>query len=921
MKRILWPICLLAACSDVTPVPPVSLDGPTAIAVARGRVCLDIRAVGDMRVPIFSECAPGRRAAIGLVVNEQSDRLTFVALDRNSPELVDLQQGIPGVSHLTVGRLPVDVAASSDGTVAYTLNQIDSDISVVNLWKPEVDAQRIQVSGTPIALEARPGSNEILIASGSPSTLWLRPGATCEVSGCDVATDSGQGLTLPGTVTDFAVAPSGEKAFVAFRDLDSIAIIDLQTMSISATVGGAASCSDGVDNDGDGRIDAQDPQCFGPFGAEAAGFAGRTTGATCQDAMDNDEDGLADRDDPNCLTADGDEIDGAIGDVPISDCNDGLDNDNDGNTDFPDDPNCYGSLGATEVAVEPDGFDAVDIDELGKFLYAVDRAHNQVVVFDAERGVVIDAAKSASPRTDAFTNTIGIAVAPTPLDVAATVRRDCMSEDNVALPCTASFFDGNGPDTAYPYDRVVIRYAYGAWVAEDTGRLRYVETMDAFCGLPVNEAREILDADFVEPAALDSTSEHLCTYVPKFPLVARPDYAQSCDVPCDDCDESLLETRFYCNENVGLLVNPKFSLVDVQVSQGNTAGKSQCEIPSLVEAELRNLGNLPNAPRNFRCTSQLLPQPISVAAAALNPDDFPPLDAYQRADLIRTDQSYFGWTGSTLSILNFERIADERLIPESWNVVYDGTLPATRRSDGLLASEATDNAVVFDAAPLDLCAAGVHEGDYLTLLETPEGDADCAQFQGDIGFLTFEIASMDAARMTLIPTGRAEFADEVPTRNCFPRGLNYLVRANGEWVVTGERSGLVSERKNVFGSCVEILSEPGQPTRRSRVKTGETFEGPYFSFYLWPGPHERDPQTGHVIVDSLAIVPTEGLSFTFSVIPNFVSRSFSTEGVFPARILSYQRGSFYRVLSTDANSNFLFYKDGRSSSEFGTRLR
>jgi len=925
VKRILFPICLLAACTDITPIPPVSLDGPTAIAIARGRVCLDLQADGDARIPIFSECAEGRLGAIGLVVNEQSDRLTFVALDRTTPALADLRQSVPGVTHLTVGRLPVDVAASSDGTIAYTLNQIDSDISIVNLWKPEVHSARLQVPGTPIALETRPGTNEIVVASGSPSNLWSRQGATCEVTGCEIPEDAGRQVDLPGTVTDFVISPDGLSAFIAYRDLDFITVVDLDSMTIQASIGSSASCSDGVDNDGDGLVDAQDPQCFGPFDAEAPGFAGRTSTSICQDGIDNDEDGLIDREDPDCVTADSTEESSVATSSAITSCNDGKDNDSDGNADYPADPNCYGPYGNTEVALDPVGFDAIDIDELGQFIYLVDRARSQVVIIDAKRRTVIDAARSSVPPTSAFTNLIGVSVLPTPLDVTATVRRDCLTDTNLALPCDSAFFDGSSSFAPYIHDEVVVRYAYGAWVAEDTGRLRYIETMDAFCKLPTTEVKKVLGSRFVEPGALDDSPEKNCVFVPAFPLEARADYAGTCDASCDACDTTIFQRRFFCNDDQSVVLNPKFSLVDVSASTGRIGGKSQCEIPAEVDLQLRNLANLPNAPRNFRCTSQLLPQPIAAEAGELDPDDFPSLDAYERADLLVTQQTYFGWAGSTLGLLNFYRVADERLINESWTVAYEGILPSARRSDGILAAELTDlngtDVVELEAAPLDLCAAGVQEGDRLTFEETASDDAACAAFKGDARFLTYEVVAMTASKMMLGVIDSEEFADTLPTRECFPRGLNYAVRPHDQWIVVGERSGLLSERENVFGQCVDIAVVDGEPRRASRVRTGGAFVGPYFVFHLWPGPNARDPQTGEVIPGTVAVAPTEGLSFTFSVVPNFLSRSFSTEGIFPAKVMAYQRGDYYRVLSTDANSNFLFFKDGRSSSEFGTRLR
>ena len=53
-----------------------------------------------------------------------------------------------------------------------------------------------------------------------------------------------------------------------------------------------ATCTDGIDNDGDGLIDLEDPDCVGvegPYGDPS-----------CEDAVDNDCDGAVDGDDPDC---------------------------------------------------------------------------------------------------------------------------------------------------------------------------------------------------------------------------------------------------------------------------------------------------------------------------------------------------------------------------------------------------------------------------------------------------------------------------------------------------------------------------------------------------------------------------------------------------------------------------------------------
>ncbi len=59
---------------------------------------------------------------------------------------------------------------------------------------------------------------------------------------------------------------------------------------------GDPTCSDLIDNDGDGLVDDLDPDCVPPPGME-----GPPGDPTCSDTIDNDGDGLVDGDDPDCV--------------------------------------------------------------------------------------------------------------------------------------------------------------------------------------------------------------------------------------------------------------------------------------------------------------------------------------------------------------------------------------------------------------------------------------------------------------------------------------------------------------------------------------------------------------------------------------------------------------------------------------------
>ncbi len=108
---------------------------------------------------------------------------------------------------------------------------------------------------------------------------------------------------------------------------------------------GETNCGDGDDNDGDGWIDLLDADCLADLvsgqedGAEDAKY-------TCSDGLDNDGDGWIDSQDPGCLDGTDDEVDGF--DTTLA-CNDGVDNDDHGDADDLD-PYCstVGGFGESE---------------------------------------------------------------------------------------------------------------------------------------------------------------------------------------------------------------------------------------------------------------------------------------------------------------------------------------------------------------------------------------------------------------------------------------------------------------------------------------------------------------------------------------------------------------------------------------------
>ena len=152
--------------------------------------------------------------------------------------------------------------------------------------------------------------------------------------------------------------------------------IDDESFTPSAT-----QCSDGIDNDNDGFIDENDPNCHSDGDATNPSSydpSRRTESGSlpaCFNGVDDDGDGLVDLNDPGCSSAtDNDETDENGGGGGNQQCSDGIDNDDDGFTDE-NDPNCHSDGDATnedsydtnrsEEGDLPACFNGIDDDEDG----------------------------------------------------------------------------------------------------------------------------------------------------------------------------------------------------------------------------------------------------------------------------------------------------------------------------------------------------------------------------------------------------------------------------------------------------------------------------------------------------------------------------------------------------------------------------
>ncbi len=467
------------------------------------------------------------------------------------------------------------------------------------------------------------------------------------------------------------------------------------------------------------------------------------------------------------------------------------------------------------------GATEVDVDPVGLFTYVLDRPNHQLFVFDNRRRQLIHASDALEPPVPPSQTRAGIPTIRSSLAMGAELQREVL-------------VDG---------DPAHIVYRAGVQVAANTGQLYRAASVDFEC---LVEGGDILSNEvFLHDAQRRAQSEEVhCLQLPEFPLGGDPDF---------DTDEELQEMRFFePSESATLAVSPIFGLRDGIEQEGRLAPSSTCVQPEqLVDA----VDDIADADAVQGCGSPLVPQPLGLDVD----DELDDFSEQPRAELMEFARAVFNEQGEAQI---WRSTYDQRLRNEEWTVSYEGALPDPGRSaDGLVSREQPG---IFLSGGLDYCAAGVEAGDRITILSEPADRSECEVFRDveeDPQFRTYDVVEVGAFELQLEVIDDEDRVAELPTRECFDRGLSYEVRPVDQWTVFGDDSGLLSPWERDDGACV--LSEDADAGwRQSRVETGEQFLGPYLQFRIREGEVE----------------PVQGLEYSFEVLRNF---SVFSEGIIP----------------------------------------
>jgi len=967
---------LVLACGETETPPPVSLNGPLQITVAS--TCLVGSGTERLRVAA-SRCDAGEFGdepttllEYGYVTNAFGNSVGVVDFNLRTPELIDIDPTTPGITHIPVGEQPREVAASADGNLIFTLNADSRDLSIVSgaTWR---EIARVPVGDLATGLVAAPDRDAVwFLLTDRDRLVELRYTATCAgsdeiVTHCDIEVETElvevfafDDDSLP---VHLAAVPDSHRLLVGFAhrpyltevlveaeegDAPPTCLNGAEPPCASARYGLTWGCSDGIDNDGDGLIDAQDPECFEPDDAESPDGVGRGHTGPCTDGLDNDGDGLIDAQDPGCLDASDASETGAVLSVA---CSDGLDNDDDGLVDA-DDPECQlpatgaWTPGHTSEAARPACSDGIDNNDDGLTDAddpdCVDPNHDDEVTrpacsdnLDNDNDGLKDAEDpdcagplgrsedgSIPACSDGIDNDGDGAI---DLDDPACQGRGTSSERQAPGPCAdGADNDGDGLiDDADPdcygvsggTESSIPTFDYGAIAVDPGGRFAYVidhtntqlvvldlvehrtwdvavdRPYDSRIGIPVGRLPISLAARRIKATTATSTDERYRIERATLFVNVATTRGNIFYVEIGD-----LWQAFDGEEVTQELFDPIMRVSDLDTADA-FASTPHCTIPERLAAQVAEpSGALP------ACTSGVFPQ--------LAPYDLPDPTTGEAQPTVRLptrERSLLTLGADQAPTVETERFPDDFYVrDEAWTLTYEGALAQPTDLEviepGVLLSQGTS-----------FCRTGVELGDLLTLTTpaTPrivdgQAEPDCSAF--DNVDLTFRVVNRSASYLFIAPLSAAEVtaldrapdalpaATTLPTRECFAQGLSADLWSEKTWIVSGDRTGKLVNQTSLGQACVPLhdVDDLGY-----RVKTGDLYANPFVAFRVAPG----------------SVEPTHGFALDFAVTSRY--RPLTIDATGPAPIgLAYVEtrqgaylpvvdGGTYVIRVYDANTNRL----------------
>jgi hypothetical protein len=381
------PLAALFACSDTASVTTSAFDLPVDFAHACEGEGATVPPENDESAADLNDT----RMCPDLESGEEGD-LFGVVLDRQPPRLVVLQLNpatgtrrfldadffTPGITGIPVGDAPFRVITAPDFSAFHVVSSNRIDRVVLEGFDGTTLAW--SKTSTPLpatAIGAERIGSDLVVIPAAIAELWLE----------DLTTSNLRRLPMPGLVA--AVSALEGRLLVTFRDRPVLSLYDPDGTLLSE-VGLVPACRNGLDDDGDTLSDRLDPDCADHDDDDESTASGAPRrdlppakldsfegAAPCSNGFDDDGDGATDF--PADLGCEGADDDGETRPA----CSNGLDDDLDGQTDL-DDAFCYSPFQNREGQLPTDGpFHPTFIDggAYGRFVYVLDERAVEIAVF------------------------------------------------------------------------------------------------------------------------------------------------------------------------------------------------------------------------------------------------------------------------------------------------------------------------------------------------------------------------------------------------------------------------------------------------------------------------------------------------------------------------------------------------------------
>lgn len=610
--------------------------------------------------------------------------------------------------------------------------------------------------------------------------------------------------------------------------------------------------SPGLPEEGGGRAHAA------PLAGEAPTSAGTTP---CTNGVDDDGDGLMDADDPGCRFFSAAR---RYGFEAAPACADGIDNDLDGRVDFPDDPECYAAADTNEGGDAPATgtadvvglrFDAGD----GRVLrtaYVLDRAVGEIVALDFGE----DAAPREVPRQRR-------------LDTSGAIQAMTLRQTPTSAALITADEDGNLATVELYGPRLVVDHEgrpVFARIAEETidGRTSYVVQHfyvvaegRAWLATGLEAYRESTGGRLFSPSQIADIANGLVPDMLALPVAAVVDSRVAVD------GKEPRAITVWAGEDDpsprGAL-DPLVSVADERVlleARTNTRASAASRTnrlagsPSLFVGETTTVYDPALRPAFCRPGTEseagCLPQGWDEEG---RPED-PAAAEARTAQLVQGSEA-----------IRIIEDAVEVLPADTFSLAYEGVLPGTESKSGLFGGRDVEAAAwsLVDYER-DYCRLGVEPGDVVVIESfvgvTAELSPECAALVGrSAAFgdprqyrepIRYTVEGVDAHRLVLSADApaRRSYEDQVPAdpriglpeipepapvpaAACAAQFIRYRVRArDDQWLLTGARSGLRHPWVTVDGRCAESAERVARK-RTGRVTLGVPFENEWFRFTL-----------------------------------------------------------------------------------------